>query len=93
MPRLLLAVAALVAALLAPSTSTSAGAEDLVGYDERVLAALALLDASAATSQLNAVLDSNRVRVKFIPMAPGVYARYSVPRHVFEIDQRWSGAE
>src|SRR5204862_690227 len=69
------------------------GAEDLAGYDQRVLGALALLDSSPATNQLHAVLDSNHVRIQFVPMAPGVYARYSVVRHVVEIDERWSDAE
>ena len=64
-------------------------AEDLPAYDERTLAALALLDASPATNQLRGVLDANRVSVHFIPMAPGVYARYSVARHIIEIDDRW----
>ena len=52
---------ALLAALLAPSAHV--GAEDLPAYDQRVLARLSLLDASPATSQLRAVLDSNRVEV------------------------------
>jgi len=29
------------------------------------------------------------VDVHFLPMAPGIYARYSVARHVIEIDDRW----
>jgi hypothetical protein len=91
MPRLFLAVAALLAALLVPNTS--AGAEDLATYDPRVSSALALLDASAATSQLHGVLDANHVKIQFVPMAPGVYARYSVARHVVEIDQRWTDAD
>jgi hypothetical protein len=28
--------------------------------------------------------------VRFMPVAPGVYARYSVARHVIEIDERWT---
>lgn len=91
MRRLLLAVAALLAALLAPDMS--AGAEDLGTHDPRVLEALALLDSSPATNNLHAVLDRNRVRIQFIPMAPGVYARYSVARHMIEIDQRWQEAD
>jgi hypothetical protein len=93
MPRLFVAVAALLAALLAPNTTTSAGAEDLASYDHHVMDALTLLDNSAATNQLHAVLDSNRVRIQFVPMAPGIYARYSVARHIVEIDQRWSDAD
>jgi len=91
MPRSLLAVAAFVAALLAPNTS--AGAEDLQAYDPRIVGALALLDSTPTTSELHGVLDANRVRVQFVPMAPGVYARYSVARHVVEIGERWDGAD
>ena len=91
MARLYLAVAALLAALLAPNSS--AGAEDLASFDPRVSSALALLDASAATNQLHGILDTNHVRIQFVPMAPGVYARYSVARHVVEIDQRWTDAD
>jgi hypothetical protein len=91
MPRLLLAVAALLAALLAPDMS--AGAEDLGTHDPRVLGALALLDSTSATRDLHAVLDKNRVHIQFVPMAPGIYARYSVARHVVEIDQRWIDAD
>jgi hypothetical protein len=79
--------AALVAGMLIPNTMV--GAEDLPAYDQRTQTALSLLDASPATNQLRAVLDSNHVAVRFLPMAPGVYARYSVARHVIEIDDRW----
>jgi hypothetical protein len=65
------------------------GAENLANYDQRMLGTLALLDADPTTNQLHAVLDSNRVTVRFVTMAPGVYARYSVARHVIEIDDRW----
>ena len=91
MPRLLLAVAAVVAALIAPNTS--AGAEDLQANDPRIVGALALLDSSPATLQQHELLDSNHIRIQFVPMAPGVYARYSVARHVVEIDQRWTDAD
>jgi hypothetical protein len=91
MPRSLLAVAAFIAALLAPNTS--AGAEDLHAGDPRIVSALALLERSEATHQLPAVLDNNRVRIQFVSMAPGVYARYSVARHVVEIDERWSDVD
>jgi hypothetical protein len=87
MRRLFLAVAALLAALLAPDMSV--GAEDLASYDHRVVGALDLLDSTPATNRLRGVLDANRVRIQFVPMAPGIYARYSVVRHVVEIDQRW----
>ena len=85
--RALIGVVALVGALIAPEHSV--GAEDLSAFDQRVLGSLAMLDASSATSQLRGVLDSNHVSVRFVPMAPGVYARYSVVRHVIEIDDRW----
>jgi hypothetical protein len=85
--RRLIGLFALLAAVLTPSTTVVA--EDLAAYDQHVLVSLALLDASPATNHLRQVLDSNRVAVHFVPMAPGVYARYSVARHVIEIDDRW----
>src|SRR3982074_1386598 len=69
------------------------GAENLANYDQRMLGTLALLDADPTTNQLHAVLDSNRVVVRFVAMAPGVYARYSVARHVIEIDDRWADTD
>jgi len=74
--------------VLMPSNAR-AGAEDLPALDTRVLSALTLLDASPATSDLRAVIDTNRVAVHFVPIAPGLYARYSVARHTIEIDDRW----
>ena len=89
--RLLLAIVALIAGVLAPSTG--AGAEDLPAYTPQVLAALDMLDAVPATSPLRGVLATNQVNVRFVPMAPGVYARYSVARHVIEIDDRWADSD
>jgi hypothetical protein len=89
--RALLALVAILAALLVPRTDVIA--DDLPLHDPRALEALALLDASPATHELRAVLDRNRVSVQFVAMAPGVYARYSVARHVIEIDSRWSGVD
>jgi hypothetical protein len=85
--RRLIGLIAFIAAVVAPNANV--GAEDLQAYDHHVLGSLSMLDASPATSQLRGVLDSNRVGVAFVPMAPGVYARYSVARHVIEIDDRW----
>jgi hypothetical protein len=84
-------VIALLAAVIGPNTYV--GAEDLPEYDPRVEHALTLLDASPATIQLRGVLDNNHVGVRFQPMGPGVYARYSVARHVIEIDDRWVDAD
>jgi hypothetical protein len=92
MCRALIAAIALVGAVLLPATEY-VGAEDLPTYDPRVEAALSLLDASASTTQLRGVLDANQVDVHFVPIAPGVYARYSVARHVIEIDDRWMGSD
>jgi hypothetical protein len=83
----LLPVFALIAAIIGPNARV--GAEDLPTYDPRVEHALTLLDGSTATTQLRGVLDNNRVGVRFLPMGPGVYARYSVARHLIEIDDRW----
>ena len=89
--RSLLAVSALLAAVFTPNAYV--GAEDLPAYDPRVEDALGLLAASAATNQLVSVLVTNHIDVHFVPMSPGVYARYSVGRHVIEIDDRWMDAD
>jgi hypothetical protein len=83
----LIGLAALVAAVLVPNAPTVA--ENLPSSDGHVLGALSLLDASLATTHLRGVLDTNRVAIRFVPMAPGLYARYSVVRHTIEIDDRW----
>jgi hypothetical protein len=85
--RAIVVLGAVTASILAPSAQV--GAEDLPAYDPRIQTALNLLDASAATNQLRSVLASNQVDIRFIAMPPGVYARYSVARHVIEIDDRW----
>jgi hypothetical protein len=77
--------------MLTPNTYV--GAEDMTVNDQRAQAALDLLEASPATQGLPAVLDRNRVSVHYVPMASGVYARYSVARHVIEIDERWIEAD
>ena len=87
----LIALCSLVAAVFTPNAHV--GAEDLPAYDPRVENALSMLDLSPATNQLRSVLDSNHVDVHFVPMSPGVYARYSVGRHVIEIDDRWMDAD
>ena len=84
----LLGLAVLVVSVLAPNGAV--GAEDLPAYDQHVMTSLALLDTSSATDQLHQVLDSQRISVRFVQMTPGVYARYSVARHVIEVDQRWA---
>ncbi|GAC1327657.1 MAG: hypothetical protein NVSMB2_27040 [Chloroflexota bacterium] len=88
--RVLLSAFALVFGMLAPNAM--AGAENLPN-DERTTAALTLLDGTPATSQLRDVLDANRVSIRFAPMAAGVYARYSVARHVIEVDDRWADSD
>jgi hypothetical protein len=82
---------ALLTGMFGPNTYV--GAENLATYDQHMLGTLALLDAYPTTNQLHAVLDSNRVVVRFVAMAPGVYARYSVARHVIEIDDRWADTD
>ena len=81
----------LIAVLLALGVPLNrpVGAEDLPSSDEHVLGALALLDASPPTAHLRSVLEANRVAIRFVAMAPGIYARYSVARHTIEIDNRW----
>jgi hypothetical protein len=89
--RLVVALVALIGAIVLPNAG--AGAEDLPVYEPRVAAALDQLDAVPATNQLRGVLAANQVEIRFVPMAAGVYARYSVARHVIEIDERWSDAD
>jgi hypothetical protein len=89
--RAILALATLLAGLIVPSGW--AVAEDLVTHDARIAPALALMDQSPATRDLQAVLERNRVSLQFIPMTPGIYARYSVARRVIEIDSRWAEAD
>jgi hypothetical protein len=88
--RLLAALFAAMAAFVVPNAGA---AEDLPVYEPRVAAALDLLDGVPATSSLRSVLASNQVQVRFLPMAPGVYARYSVARHLIEIDDRWTDSD
>jgi hypothetical protein len=85
------ALAAVVTALAAPNAG--AGAANLPTYAPQVYAALDLLDATPATADLRGVLLSNQVDVRFMPMAPGIYARYSVARHAIEIDDRWTDSD
>jgi hypothetical protein len=85
--RRLVGVLALVTTLFALSGEVSA--EDLTSPNQRILGSFALLDGTSATKELRGVLDANRVEVHFVPMAPGVFARYSVAKHVIEIDERW----
>ena len=87
----MVAVCAVMAVVLVPNTN--AGAEDMAAYDPHVQAALDVLDRYQSTNQLRAVLSSNQVEVHFVPMAAGVYARYSVARHVIEIDDRWADSD
>ena len=89
--RLVVALVALIAGIVLPNAG--AGAEDLPVYDPRIAAVLDQLDAVPATNQLRGALAANRVEVRFVPMAAGVYARYAVAPHVIEIDERWSDAD
>jgi hypothetical protein len=89
--RLLIGLAALVAGVAVPQAG--AGAQDLPTYAPQIESALELLDASPATEQVRGVLATNGVDVRFVPMAPGVFARYTVARHVIEIDERWTESD
>src|SRR5215510_4331040 len=91
MPRVVIAAVAVVLAIVVPTASV--GAEDLASTDQRLVAALALLDQDPHTADLSAVLDRNQVHVRFVDMNAGVYARYSVARHAIEIDQQWANAD
>lgn len=87
-----LALLTLAAALVSPWLAARAVAEDLGAPNARLSAALELLGSTEATDDLRGVLDTHAVGVQFMPMAPGIYARYSVARRSIEIDERWSEA-
>jgi hypothetical protein len=89
--RCLIGFAALAAGIAVPQAG--AGAQDLPMYGPDVEAALNLLDSTPGTNQVRGILATNQVEVHFMPMAPGVFARYSVGRHVIEIDERWVDAD
>lgn len=84
--------AALATMLVAPART--AVAEDLgsAGQD-RVGLALEVLRQSPDTGDLPEVLAAHNVSIRFVPMAPNLYARYSVQRQAVEIDARWSDAD
>ena len=89
--RALLGLLAFISALVVPGAL--AGEEDLGAYDQRMGLVVGLLDTSSGTESLHGVLDANHVSINIVPMAPGIYARYSVARHVIEIDYRWMDAD
>jgi hypothetical protein len=89
--RLLIGLAALVAGIALPQAG--AGAQDLPVYAPQVESALELLDVTPSTHQVRGVLATNQVDVHFVPMAPGIFARYSLARHVIEVDERWADSE
>lgn len=61
--------------------------------DPRIGAALDVLASSPTSGELRRVLDSNHVAYRFVPMAPGIFARYSVTLRTIDIDRRWSEEE
>jgi hypothetical protein len=92
--RALVGLVALVWATLVPSVLAGpAFSETLGAYDERMSIVVSLLDTAPSTVPLHGVLDANHVTIDFVSMAPGIYARYSVARHVIEIDDRWADAD
>lgn len=85
-------IAALATMLVAPAPA--AVAEDVGSpSQDRVGLALEILRQSPATDDLPDVLAAHNVSIRFVPMAPNLYARYSVQRHAVEIDARWSDAD
>lgn len=92
-PLRLLLVALLALAGLVAGPPSRAVAEDLRVPSPRVGEALDLLSLTPATQELRATLEANGVVVRFLRMAPGVYARYSVARRSIEIDDRWAEAD
>jgi hypothetical protein len=68
-------------------------AEGLSAPPSRVASALELLPVATETSGLRGVLDSNGISIRFVQMAPNIYARYSVTRRAIEMDERWRDAD
>ena len=92
-PALALALAVLTTVL----TPLGAAADEMLSPNDAVApsvgSALDLLAVSPSATALRQELDDNGVAIVFVPMAPGLYARYSVVRHTIEIDDRWQDAD
>jgi hypothetical protein len=89
-----LACLTLVAAALVPALQFArAAALHEAEADAHTRQLLSLLDANPATDHLHEALAADNVELRFVALAPGVYARYSVARHVIEIDQQWATAD
>jgi len=54
--------------------------------------ALDIISSVPESADLPGVLADHGVTIHFVAMAPNIYARYSVARHVIEIDSRWTDA-
>ncbi len=95
--RLLPALALALALLANVAMPLGAAADDLQVPDDAlppsVTSALDLLAASPSASSLRQELDDNGIAIRFVTMAPGLYARYSVLRHTIEIDSQWQDAD
>lgn len=90
---LLAAVTVLGAIVTLLPQARVAVAEDSASVAPNLGQALAIMDANPETAGLRPVLDEHGVSVRFIPMAPGIYARYSLARRAVEVDQRWIDAD
>ena len=84
----LMSLTALVGALLL--VAAPAVAEDLGAPNPAVAQALDLVASTSASADLPAVLADHDVSIRFVGMAPNIYARYSVARRAIEIDSRWT---
>ncbi len=78
---------------LAGGLTTPAVAADLSAPNTAVQAAFDMLSSSADTSDLVDTLGSTGVAVRFAPMSPRIYARYSVARKTIEIDSQWQDSD
>jgi hypothetical protein len=86
---LLVALLGILATPANPAVAEPMGAP----ADAQLHSALDLLSTSPADGELRDVLIQHDIGVRYVPMSPGVYARYSVGRRVIEIDSRWQDAD
>ena len=95
--RLLPALAFAIGMLASLVTPLGAAADDMQAPDAAIApsasSALDLLATSPSATSLRQELIDNGIPIVFVPMTPGLYARYSVVRHTIEIDDRWQNAD
>lgn len=85
--------ALLLAVLVLAAPASAAVAEGLSAPDPRLSQAISDLSLHEATADLPDLLANSGVAIRFVPMAPNLYARYSLQRQAIEVDSRWSDVD